>query len=281
MLWLTTLLLGALVSASWFLFQRFQNRFNSKDFKRLAIYSGTVVILFALSSLITLFAIRPETPVSPPVIFGVISLLFLIIGLGHVWLLIRYKYLEKEKKLTIPFLLSGFILFLGSFIFVAISLWRSIDDVYIENENTFDSSLVLFIIPLMVYITIDKIKKIPELKPRIWTFNPNYIPSTPVLQPGEESCEYIFEMLGQRLYVNFPKRYECGNALHWTIADEMNVNPNFIVNPRDEKGMIRITGWYLQRKTNQPGISKYIYADKSFVENRLLERDTIEVVEAG
>jgi hypothetical protein len=109
-----TLLLLALACLTWYFLRWTKNKPGKSELNYLAWYTSGLVLSFILLALVT--TLNPKNPI---LLFIIISVLFILIGSFHLWMLLKgkIKAIILETMGLPAFLLTGFILFLGGIFF--------------------------------------------------------------------------------------------------------------------------------------------------------------------
>ena len=241
---------------------------------------ATIIYLLVASLFFALAGFMGHTAVFvQPFIFLIIfQLIFIALGILHIYYLPKYlEWAKGEKSFGITVLYTFIIAIFGYMFFVVIFKWMNPEGYhYIAG-----SSVLFFIIPLFVYHTFLKAVDMP---PKI--FMEWYYPvDTEVQEPDDDKLKNMlvisFEFqkkLNEKHFTNFrakaPRDMEFGQLFYYFINDYNERHPNGKIEFMDKA--VGPYGWIFYKKPRWFTINTvYIDSEKTFYANRVRENDVI------
>ncbi len=240
----------------------------------------TIIYLLVASALFALVGFMGHNAVfvQPFVFFIIFQLIFIFLGILHIYYLPKYlEWAKGEKSFWISVLFTFIVAIFGFMFFVIIFKWMNPEGYhYIAG-----SSVAFFIIPFFVYHTFLKAVEIP---PKI--FMEWYYPiNEEVQEPDDDKLKNMlvisFEFqkkLNDKHFTNFrakaPRDMEFGQLFYYFINDYSERHPNSKIEFADRN--MEPYGWIFYKKPRWYTITTvYIDSEKTFYGNRIRENDVI------
>ncbi len=238
------------------------------------IYILVVALFFAAVG----FLGYPLIFVNPLRSFIIFQLIFILLGIVHIYYLPKFLGWAADEKaflITVLYTIIGAVF--GYMFFVVVFKWINRDGYhYIAG-----SSILFFIIPLFVYRTFLKAIAIPPKIFKEWFYPVN----KEVQEPDDDKLKNMlvisFEFqkkLDEAHFTNFrakaPRDMEFGQLFYYFINDYSERHPNSKIEFADT-GM-EPYGWIFYKKPRWYSINTlYIDSEKTFYANRIRENDVI------
>jgi len=259
--------LFALACAGLFFYLRFKNKLPDLELKRIGYYvAGVLIIIIFISLLTAINSLRT--------VYFITSILFLLIGILHLWLMYRIRIIPKESKYFLDFILTGFIFFMGGMLFAGSA--RLITQFVLEGHDNYTSAIIPFIIPLFAYTTYKYWHKIPKLVPKAWCYNEFDNPQIPD-DPDEKWLNYIFCVNDIDYSMRMPKRVRVGDAFHIAILESKIDGIKIKHSQLDEQGNVIQLPWYLITEDLLAHKRRYVNPELTFANNGIQDGDIIWV----
>ncbi len=242
--------------------------------KATIIYLLVCCILFASVG----FLGHPTVFIKPSVFFIGLQLIFMLLGIIHIYYLPKkLGWATGEKSFWMVVLFSFAIAVFGFMCFVIIFKWMNVTGYHYMAAT----SVAFFLIPLFVYQTFLSAVDIPPKVFKQW-----YYPiDTEVQEPNDEKLKNMlvisFEFqkkLNEAHFTNFrakaPRDMEFGQLFYYFINDYSDRHLDSKIEYADRTN--GAYGWIFYKKHRWYSIgTNYIDPEKTFYANRIRENDVI------
>jgi hypothetical protein len=263
----------AIASEIWWIYRMRKKTIEKNELKRLAVYSNIFVVLFIVIALFTVL-----NPNNPKFLYIILSMLFLLLGGIHVWLLLKKKWIDKKQVSLSSLLLTGFQFFLGSVFFSLISFWIA-KKININQIGKYDSSVLLFVLPFMGYICYIFWQKIPKLVPLAWSYQSDHISPKVQIRAGEKVLNCVFNVADSDIRIKIPHHYKIGDAFHKIIEGAIQRGKNITLEKVDDNGNVTSVDWYFLTQSADSQVRRYLDPNLTFHANDIKDGDIIWVRE--
>jgi Type VI secretion system, TssN len=242
--------------------------------KNTIVYLLVVALFFAAIA----FLGHPSLFTHPLRSFIILQLVFMLLGILHIYYLPKFiEWAADEKLFPVVALYTFIVALFGYLFFIAVFKWVNASGYhYLAGAGA-----LFFIIPVFVYRTFVKAIAIPPKIFRLW-----YYPvDEEVQEPGDDELKNMlvvsFEFqkkLNEPHFTNFrakaPRDMGFGQLFYYFINDYGERHPNNKIEFSDTTD--KPYAWIFYKKPRWYSINTdYIDTDKTFYANRIRENDVI------
>lgn len=239
------------------------------------VYALVIILSFALIGLLSSSVVLNNTPLFS--FFGM-EILFLTMGIVHLWVLRRFFPSLSEDKTDFfsEFFFSLIYIFIG-----LVSFLHVVDKFRTPFSYVFATSTIFFLIPTMVYKLYELASRIPVPIFKTWKYPLGQDIKDPTAEELAQPVIISFEFrkkLNDPEITNFrvkaPKPMKFSKLFYFFILDYNERHPESKIEFVDTKNQISFD-WMFHLKPNMFGSIKHLDFDKTIAGNKIKENTVV------